>query len=84
MTEEKLMSELKLLTNMRRSETKLFIQPSVYLKQQKFVSVDTLYLGYNVSVLGVDLSDGSQITDHTEHLVHLQQQNHADVTTEKT
>lgn len=30
------------------------------------------YLGHNVSVLGVHLSDCSQISDHAEHLVHLQ------------
>lgn len=29
------------------------------------------YLSYNVSILGVHLGDGSQIADHTEHLVHL-------------
>lgn len=35
--------------------------------------METSYLGDNVSVLSVDLSDGSQVTDHTEHLVYLQQ-----------
>lgn len=31
------------------------------------------YLSHNVSVLGVHLSDCSQVSDHTEHLVHLQE-----------
>lgn len=31
------------------------------------------YLSYDVSVLGVHLSDGPQVTDYAEHLVHLKQ-----------
>lgn len=32
------------------------------------------YLSYNVSILGVHLGDGSQVTDHAEHLVHLRKE----------
>lgn len=34
--------------------------------------METSNLSDNVSVLSVNLSDGSQVTDHTEHLVYLQ------------
>lgn len=37
------------------------------------MKVETSNLSDNVSVLSVNLSDGPQVTDHTEHLVYLQQ-----------
>lgn len=35
------------------------------------IKVKTSYLSNNVSVLSVNLSNGPQVTDHTEHLVYL-------------
>lgn len=37
------------------------------------MKMETSNLSDNVSVLSVNLSDGSQVTNHTEHLVYLQQ-----------
>lgn len=37
------------------------------------MKMETSNLSDNVAVLSVNLSDGSKVTDHTEHLIYLQQ-----------
>lgn len=44
-----------------------------YQPNEKKNTRTTAYLSNNVSVLSVDLSNGSEVTDHTEHLIDLQQ-----------